>query len=108
MGPNVSLNYLLSRVNINDVWELDSALETNMFEIEMLSKTRVLAVYEKISLFVALPANIHHKNSSEFKAKMCDFLRKNCGSIHSDVHRTRTANGKIENIALCLHERERS
>jgi len=35
--PNVSLNYLLSCVNMNDVWELDSALETNMFEIEMLN-----------------------------------------------------------------------
>lgn len=35
---NISLNYLLSRVNINDVWELDTAIETNMFEIEMLSK----------------------------------------------------------------------
>lgn len=41
MDPNVSLNYLLSRVNINDVWELESALETNMFEIEMLNKTLV-------------------------------------------------------------------
>lgn len=39
MDPNVSLNYLLSRVNINDVWEL--ALETNMFETEMLNKTLV-------------------------------------------------------------------
>lgn len=85
MGPNVSLNYLLSRVNINDVWELDSALETNMFEIEMLSKTRVLAVYEKISLFVALPANIHHKNSWEFKAKMCDFLRKKSVEVYTQM-----------------------
>lgn len=32
------LNYLLSRVNINDDWELESALETNMFEIEMLNR----------------------------------------------------------------------
>lgn len=35
---NISLNYLLSRVNMNDVWELYTALETNMFEIEMLNK----------------------------------------------------------------------
>lgn len=35
---DVSLNYLLLRVNINDEWELGSALETNMFEIEMLNK----------------------------------------------------------------------
>ena len=35
------MNYLLSRVNINDVWELESALETNMFEIEMPDKTLV-------------------------------------------------------------------
>lgn len=41
VDPNVSLNYLLSRVNINDDWDLKSALETNMFEIEMLHKTFV-------------------------------------------------------------------
>lgn len=38
MEGNISLNYLLSRVNMNDVWELYTALETNMFEIEMLNK----------------------------------------------------------------------
>lgn len=40
--PNDSTNYLLSRVNINDVGELRlSALETNMFEIEMMKKALV-------------------------------------------------------------------
>lgn len=36
--PNISLNYLLSRVNMNDVGELDSVLETNKLEIETLNK----------------------------------------------------------------------
>lgn len=73
--PNISLNYLLSRVNMNDVGELDSVLETNKLEIETLNKElastdrrrgkKKVRVFSKI-LFVAvkplgfsLPAPIH-------------------------------------------------
>lgn len=38
MEPSISLNYLLSRVNMNDVRELDSVLETNKLKIETLNK----------------------------------------------------------------------
>lgn len=65
--PNVSLNYLLSRVNINDVWELESSLETNMFEIEMPNEVRFHTGREKENVLVSklLSAFVTHALRSD-------------------------------------------